>query len=168
MVVGSPLMHVETVAQEKMRGSQESVWSLVTDLDRFPSFFDGFVVIPSVERIEVLYEEPLPGGQRRVHNSDGSVLDEELLVFTPNSEQQYRLCGGFTFPFSWMIYGAEATWLCSRVSDTETNVSWSYRFQVRSRILFPLTYVVVKLFFTRAMSLCLKSMAKACEKQFTK
>ena len=154
-------MKIETVAQEKMCGSQENVWSVITDFARFPSFFNGFLVIPSVERVEVLYEEPIPGGKRRIHNSDGSVLEEELLVFTPNSEHRYRLYGGFTFPFSWMIHGAEATWMCSRISDTESNVSWTYQFHVRSKFLAPLTYIVVKVFFTRAMSLCLRAMAKA-------
>ena len=160
-------MHIETVAQENMCGNQESVWSVVTDLTRFPSFFDGFVVIPSVERIDVLYDEPISGGKRKVHNSDGSILEEELLDFTPHSEHRYRLCGGFTFPFSWMIHGAEATWICSKVSDTQTNVVWTYRFHVRSRLLSPLTYIVVKLFFAKAMSLCLQSMAKACSQEFT-
>ena len=160
-------MHIETAAQEVMWGSQESVWSVVTDLTRFPSFFDGFLVIPSVEKIDVLYEEPVVGGMRKVHNSDGSVLDEELLVFTAPVEHRYRLCGGFTIPFSWMIHGANATWICSKVSDTQTSVLWTYRFHIRSRILAPLTYVVVKLFFARAMLLCLKSMAKACEQELT-
>ena len=160
-------MHIETAAQEVMCGNQEGVWSVVTDLTRFPSFFDGFLVIPAVQKIEVLYEEPVPGGMRKVHNSDGSVLDEELLVFTAPVEHRYRLCGGFTFPFSWMIHGAQGTWTFSQVSDTHTSVSWTYRFHIRSRILAPLTYVVVKLFFTRAMSLCLTSMAKACEQELT-
>lgn len=160
-------MHIETAAQEVMCGSQESVWAVVTDLTRFPSFFDGFLVIPSVEKIDVLYEEPVAGGMRKVHNSDGSVLEEEILVFAAPVEHRYRLCGGFTIPFSWMIHGAQATWICSKVSDTQTSVSWTYRFHIRSRILAPLTYVVVKLFFTRAMSLCLKSMAKVCEQELT-
>ena len=167
MVVGSKSMHIQTVAQENMCGSQESVWAVITDFARFPSFFNGFVVIPSVERVEVLYEEPVAGGKRLVHNSDGSVLEEELLVFTPSSEHRYRLFGGFTFPFSWMIHEAQATWSCSKVSDTQTRVSWTYRFHVRSLLLAPLTYVVVKLFFTRAMSLCLQSMSKACAQEFT-
>ena len=160
-------MYFEVSVQKNMQGNQEEVWSLVTDLERFPSFFNGFVVIPSVERIEVLYKEPFLGGQRRVHNSDGSVIEEEIISFTPHSEQQYRLCGGFSVPFSWMIYGAEATWLCTVISETETNVSWKYRFHVRSLLLAPLTFIVVKLFFVRAMWLCVQSMAKACTEQFT-
>ena len=70
-------MHIETAAQEVMCGSQESVWSVVTDLTRFPSFFDGFLVIPAVQKIEVLYEEPIAGGMRKVHNRWGV---EELLL----------------------------------------------------------------------------------------
>ena len=166
-VVGSKLMYIETVAQENMCGTQESVWSVVTDLTRFPSFFDGFMVIPSVKQIEVLYEEPIPGGKRKVYNSDGSILEEELLVFTSPVEHQYRLYGGFTFPFSWMIHEAYGTWSFSKLSDTQTSVAWTYRFHVRSRLLAPLTYLVVKLFFTKAMSLCLKSMARTCAQEFT-
>ena len=160
-------MHIETVAQEVMCGSQESVWSVVTDLTRFPSFFDGFLIIPSVEKIEVLYQEPIRGGVRRVHNSDGSILEEELLVFTPCSEHGYRLCRGFSFPFSWMIYDAEATWFFTTISETKTKVCWTYRFRILSRLLSPLTYLVVKVFFSRAMNRCLKSMANECSRLST-
>ena len=150
-----------------MHGSAESVWSVITDLKRFPSFFDGFFLIPGVERIEVLYDEPTPGVKRMIHNSDGSVIEEELILLSPHREHRYRLCSGFTIPFSWMIHGAEANWICTEDQENSIDVAWTYRFHVRSMFLAPLTYIVIKLFFSRAMQRCLDAMAQACTTEFT-
>ena len=160
-------MDIDVTAHACMHGTRESVWSVVSDLKRFPSFFDGFFLIPGVNQVDVLYDEPIPGGKRKIHNSDGSILEEELIVLTPYREHRYRLCSGFTVPFSWMIHGAEATWLCVPHEGKGIDVSWNYRFHVRSVILAPLTYIVITLLFSRAMQRCLDAMSVAVTEEST-
>jgi hypothetical protein len=142
-----------------MPGTIESVWTVATDSERFPSFFDGFAIIPSVDRVEPLYETPKVGKKRRIHNSDGSVLEEEIVVFSPSQEHRYRLISGFTFPFSWMVHGAEGVWTFQACTEGGVNVEWRYTFHVRALLLSPLTYLVAHLFFYRAMLRCMEKMA---------
>ena len=154
-------MKIQTTACVVMPGSTESGWTVATDSKRFSSFFDGFVIIPSVDRIEPLYEIPKAGEMRRIHNSDGSVLDEEIIAFSPSKEHRYRLVAGFTFPFSWMVHGAEGVWRFYPRTEGGVDVEWAYTFHVRSLVLSPLTYLVTHLFFYRAMLRCMEKMAMA-------
>ena len=154
-------MNIRTSAHCRFEGSPQEVWDIITDMERFPHFFDGYGLIPAVVRIELQYENPAIGERRLVHSSDGGIVTEEILAFVPQVEHRYRLIDGFAPPFSWMVSSAEGTW---RIEDREdgVHVTWDYLFVVRSLLLVWLTAPVVWVFFRGAMQRCLDKMAKEC------
>jgi len=154
-------VNISTAVSQIFDASLATAWEVAIDSSQFPSFFDGFVLIPAVEKIELFYENPKVGGKRKVHNSDGSILDEEILVFSPQAEHSYQL-SGFRFPFSWMVATASGSWVFEQRED-KTLVSWTYRFTTASWLLAPITYLVVHIFFRTAMARCLKKMADYCQ-----
>ena len=142
-----------------MHGALQEVWELVTDMERFPSFFGGFGPIPGVTQIEVLYDVPQKGEQRKVYSTDGGIVTEEIVTYSPPKEHRYRLIEGFAPPFSWMVRDAEGVWRLSEENEG-TLVVWDYSFGIRSWLLIWLTAPLVWIFFRGAMQRCLDNMAQ--------
>ena len=65
-------LHIHT--KRHFNGALQEVWDLVTDMERFPSFFGGFGPIPAVTQVEVLYDTPKKGEKRKVHSADGGII----------------------------------------------------------------------------------------------
>ena len=149
-------LHIHT--KRHFNGALQEVWDLVTDMERFPSFFGGFGPIPAVTQVEVLYDTPKKGEKRKVHSADGGIITEEIVDFSPPKEHRYRLIGGFAPPFSWMVFDAEGVWRLSE-GDDGTWVVWDYSFGIRSWLLIWLTAPLVWIFFRGAMKKCLDKMA---------
>lgn len=152
-------MQVTTRAAVSVAAPIERVFALATDIENFHRYFSGCGPIPAVNKV-VWHPgaRPLPGHQRDVHNSDGSVLVEELLELTPNTRHRYRLLGGFKPPFSWMVAHADGDWHFEREA-AGTRVTWDYAFVLRSPLALPVVGPVVRIFFQRAMQGCLDAMA---------
>jgi hypothetical protein len=152
-------MKVKTMASVTVSTSAEQAFALATDLPNFHRYFRGSGPIPAVQKV-VWHPgaQPVPGGRRDVHNSDGSVLIEELLELTPPQRHRYRLVSGFKPPFSWMIEYAEGDWRFTRETGA-TRIDWHYAFHLRTPLALPVVLPIVKIFFRRAMQNCLDAMA---------
>ncbi|MGH8455099.1 MAG: SRPBCC family protein [Nevskiales bacterium] len=152
-------MKIETQASVTVRATAERAFALATDLANFHRYFKGSGPIPAVQKV-VWHPgaQPLPGGRRDVHNSDGSVLIEELLELTPPERHRYRLVSGFKPPFSWMVEYAEGDWRFTP-DGADTRIDWHYAFQLRSPLALPVLLPIIKIFFRRAMQDCLEAMA---------
>lgn len=152
-------MQVRTRASVMVAAAAEQAFALATDLPEFHRYFRGSGPIPAVQKV-VWHPgaQPLPGARRDVHNSDGSVIVEELLELNPPERHRYRLLSGFKPPFSWMVEYAEGDWRFTRESGG-TRIDWYYAFQLRSPLALPVVFPIVKIFFRRAMQDCLDTMA---------
>ena len=156
---GMIAMHIHIAAKQNFETTIEKAWDLSTDLSQFSSFFPGYLLIPAVKDIELLYQEPHVGGKRLVHNADGTTLEEEILIFAPYEKHSYSLYG-FVFPFSWLVSLGKGTWTYEKKAD-QTLVTWKYDFTVRSLLLAPLTHILLHLFMQKAMAQCLRNMARS-------
>ena len=152
-------MYIRTQAIAVFDSSIDEAWDFVTNMERFPTFFNGFGPISGVEKIELQYTEPSVGGRRLVHSADGSCITEEIEVFEPNREHTYRLIDGFTPPFVWMVSSAQGQWLLEQ-TPKGTRITWNYAFTIRAVLLSWLTAFIVKVFFRGAMQRCLDAMAQ--------
>jgi hypothetical protein len=154
-------MKVETRASVTVPVAREQAFALATDMANFHRYFKGSGPIPSVRKV-VWHPgaQPVPGAKRDVHNSDGSVIVEELLELTVPARHRYRLVSGFKPPFSWLVEFAEGDWRFTP-ETTGTRIDWHYVFQLRSPLALPVALPIVKIFFRRAMQDCLESMRKA-------
>jgi hypothetical protein len=151
-------MLVKTRASVTVPAAAEQAFGLATDLSNFHHYFKGSGPIPAVLKVQWHPgAQPVPGARRDVHNSDGSVIVEELLELTMPVRHHYRLLSGFKAPFSWMVEYAEGDWHFTRQGGG-TQIVWDYSFQLRSLLAWPVVFPIVRIFFTRAMQDCLESM----------
>jgi hypothetical protein len=146
-------MQVSTRASVMAAAPVEQAFELATDSPNFPQYFKGCGPIPAVLKVEWQ-----AGALRNVHNSDGSVIVEQLLELTAPERHRYRLLSGFKPPFSWLVAFAEGDWRFTPV-DGGTRIDWHYRFELRSPLAWPVVFPIVRLFFGRAMQDCLDAMA---------
>ena len=151
-------MQVETRATVTVPATAAQAFALATDMPNFPRYFKGSGPIPAVLKVEWHPgAQPVPGARRDVHNSDGSVIVEELQELTSPERHRYRLIGGFKPPFSFMVEYAEADWRFIRESNG-TRIDWHYAFHLRSPLALPVVTPIVRIFFRRAMQDCLEAM----------
>lgn len=136
------------------------VFAAATDVANLPRTFVGAGPIPAVREAELITPGPLRSGSvRRIKNSDGSVIDEQVLALEAPSRHDYRLPGGFSFPFSLLVREAESRWRFSEAEGGGTTVDWTYRFTLTTPLVAPLVLPLIKVFFARAMRNCLTRLA---------
>ncbi|TNJ33115.1 SRPBCC family protein [Arenimonas terrae] len=153
-------MSVTCSAERSLPCTPEVAFALATDPDRFPGFFTGFGPIPAVRGIR-LHAPLAVGSQRRVHNSDGSVLSERITAHDPPVRHAYTL-SGFRPPFAWLVNRGESNWTFAG-HEFGSRVRWDYEFTLSRRWLWPVAALLLKLFMTRAMHRCLKNMARSLD-----
>ena len=152
---------VETHASVQVAGSDQDAFTLMSDMEKFPSFFTGYGPIPHVVGCELVTPSPVGVGSKRlITNADGSVLEEVVQVHVPGKEQRYRIENGFVPPFSWMISAAEGHWTFESGGE-QTRITWAYRFELRSIMVKPIAGFIVHVLFKRAMARCLDNMKAA-------
>lgn len=135
----------------------EAAFACVVDADGFAALFEGYGLIPAVR--EVRLDAPLaPGSTRRVYNSDGSVLTEQVTLLEPPCRHAYVL-SGFRVPFSWLVTQGDADWRITRL-DHGTRVDWIYDFSLTRAWLYPLAALLLRGFMTRAMQRCLANIER--------
>ena len=140
-----------------------TAFALMSDMERFPSFFTGFGPIPRVLRCELATPPPVDiGSKRLISNADGSVLEEIVKIHKVGEEQMYRIEKGFIPPFSWMVAAAQGHWFF-KSEQKGTSMTWRYRFELTSGLLKPIAGLIVHVFFKRAMKRCLDNMRAASE-----
>ena len=152
---------VDTSASIQVDCDCSAAFALMSDMRRFPSFFTGYGPIPHVVRCELVTAAPVDVGSKRlITNGDGSVLEEIVQVHKPGKEQMYRIEKGFIAPFSLMIAAAQGHWFFEPAGNA-SQITWHYKFELKSVFFKPIAWVIVRVFFKRAMQRCLENMKKA-------
>ena len=152
---------VDTYARVQVDCDCSAAFALMSDMERFPSFFTGFGPIPHVVRCELLTAMPVGVGTRRlITNGDGSALEEIVQVHETGKEQMYRIEKGFVPPFSLMIAAAEGHWRFEPKGE-RAQITWHYKFELKSVLFKPIAWFIVHVLFKRAMQRCLENMKAA-------
>jgi uncharacterized protein YndB with AHSA1/START domain len=129
----------------------EQVFDFVTAPDAVARTFHGHGPIPGAVRSELIGEQSMRVGSiRRVHNSDGSIVDEEILELERPRAQAYRLVSGLRPPLSWLVRTAAGRWTFTAV-PSGTRVDWTFDFVLRSPLLWPFV-LPLRSPFQKAMS----------------
>lgn len=150
-------MRIMCRAEQTMPCAPDAVFALMVDPDRFPSMFEGYGPIPAIRSVTL--DTPLAvGATRRIHNTDGTTLTEQVTALDRPVRHAYTL-GGFRPPFSWLVTRGESDWTLS-AQASGTHVRWIYDFTLTSALVYPLAAVLLKFFMGRAMQRCLDNMAR--------
>lgn len=148
---------VTNIVTETIYAPARTVFSVATDLENLPKVFRGFGPIPGIQRAWMQDGGAMrEGGIRMVENSDGSIIDEEIITLIRPLRMQYRLRSGFAFPFSLLVSGAVSDWAFTQRSNGDTRITWRVTFETRSRLAYPFVWLILRLFFVRAQADCLK------------
>jgi uncharacterized protein YndB with AHSA1/START domain len=148
-------MSIDLRAEWRFSAAPEAVFDLCVDPARFPQTFTGYGPIPAIRQISL--DGPLrTGAQRRIHNSDGSVLDERVTLLERPHRHGYEL-SGFRAPFAWLVTLGRADWQIE-AADDGTRVTWLYRFTPRSAVVRPFSWLLLRGFLQPAMRRCLRNM----------
>lgn len=135
-------MNLETRASVHVPRPPEVVFDYATAPANLPRMMRAYGPIPAIERAEMLSED-----LRRVHMSDGSAIEEKLLALVRPRQHLYRWASGLRPPLSLLVRWGEAEWTF-RPDGAGTEVTWVYRFELRSLLAYPVALVVVRLFNT--------------------
>ncbi len=84
-----------------------------------------------------------PGTTRTPRLSDGSTAHETLTTYTPPYYFAYSVTN-FTNALRWLTPGARGEWWFTPTADGATLVRWRYTFAARSRLVFPVLWLVVR------------------------
>lgn len=106
----------------------------------------GWGPVPATNEVELLGPVAV-GGFRRIHNADGSVLDEEILVHEPPHAHGYRLSGGFRGLAKLLVTEGRGDWTFTPIGEAQTEVRWTYQFTLRSPLAWPLGILMVQVVF---------------------
>ena len=152
-------MDVNIRVDRRFPMARPELFALAISNDVLVKTFVGAGPIPAIRKAELLTPGPLAtGSRRRVSNSDGSVIDEEITALETPSRHIYRLPGGFAFPFNLMVREAEGDWKFSDAAGG-TEIVWNYRFSLTTPLFFPVVAPIVRIFFKKAMERCLAGIA---------
>lgn len=144
-------------ATRVFNGEPAPIFELMVDAAGFPTCFTGFGLIPAIRSIRLA--EPLAVGViRHIYNADNSVLIEKVTLLDRPRQHSYTL-SGFQAPFSWLVRQGESDWQLSQ-HEAGTRVSWTYEFTLTSFLLYPLCFVLLKIFMQGAMRRCLANMSE--------
>lgn len=158
-------MLVKTNALVEVSASPEIVFDFVTSLSNLPKVFRGFGPIPAIIKAEMVDGgEMREGGVRRIENSDGSVIDEEIITFNKTGRQTYRLVRGFKFPISLLIESGGGDWKFTATAKG-TRIDWEFYFMLTSGLFYPVGLLLVQVFMQTAMQQCLDNIQECLENQ---
>jgi uncharacterized protein YndB with AHSA1/START domain len=124
----------------------EAVFDFTTSCEGFPRFIGSFGPIPGIVRAEMLgAAAPKAGAERRIHMTDGSVVDEEVLAYDRPSRHRYRWLKPPAFPFSLIVRAGEGDWRFTPASGG-TRIEWDYHFELTTPLAWPLAAALMFVF----------------------
>lgn len=139
-------MELNAEARVTIARPREQVWAVVVDVETIPRVWKGRGAIPGTLKAEVVGGGPLTlDGVRRVHNTDGSVVDERIVELTVPSRQAYVLEKGLKVPFTLLVKKARGEWTLTE-SGGSTELVWLYRFFLTTPLVAPLARGVARSF----------------------
>jgi hypothetical protein len=135
-------MELSTEARIVVDRDLESVYAYVTNVNRLGEWVRRRGLIPGVERGTVVGGGRTEvGALRRLHMTDGSTLNEEILEMAPPRLFRYQLTG-FGVPFRWLVRHAEGRWSFDP-EGSGTRVTWRFTATLRSPAVLPLALPLV-------------------------
>ncbi|HVH97994.1 MAG TPA: SRPBCC family protein [Enhygromyxa sp.] len=141
-------MRVSNIESIVVPGPREAVFERAFALAEMPKLLRGWGPVPGVERAELLDGgEYAVGKVRRIHNTDGSSLDEEILEYDPPSAHAYRLYGNFRGLAKLLVIEGRGDWSFVVLGPSRTEVTWRYEFTLTSPLAFPLAVPMMKVAF---------------------
>jgi hypothetical protein len=147
-------MIVTTVATADTRASAATVFDVANDIDDIAEAFVSFGPIPGVARGEVIGGGPLAEGKtRRLQLTDGSMVEEDMLLFDRPRAFSYTL-RGIGKPFGLLVRQGKAHWMLTE-SAAGTHVHWQYNFELTSALAWPVAGPLLHLLFNAWMRRCL-------------
>ena len=125
---------------------REEVFDFCTDDENTARTLRPLGPIAGVAKVEMHGGQSLEtGAHRTITMTDGVALVEEILELTRPTRYQYRWVGGVKPPFAWLVRSGTGCWEFSEVSEG-TRVVWSYVFELRSPLAYPLALPIISLF----------------------
>lgn len=155
-------MKVRTRVSIDIEAPRERAFDISVDPERMPQLFRGFGPIPGMKKLEVDGEHAT-GATRRIHNEDGSIIEELVVEITRPKTHRYRIVSGLEPPFSKLVSGGEGHWSFEHI-DRGTRVTWRFAFELSTRAALPIALPIVKGFFRKAQANCLKELKQAAER----
>lgn len=156
-------MLVTAHAQIQIARPRPSTFEYAVAASTLPQAFVGYGLIPAIRSASLLTPGPLAAGhQRKVENSDGSTLTEEVLALVQDNLHRYRIVAGLKPPFSLLVRFGESEW---RFLDAGggTQIEWRYDFELTSPLVWPLAAPLIQGQFQAAMRRCLGRIKAALE-----
>jgi len=102
--------------------------------------------VAGVQRVEFFEGHSLAeGSKRRITLTDGSVLEETILDYSPPTKHRYRWTDGLKGPFAFLVRSGTGCWDFTEV-DGGTRVDWGYDFELKSPLAYPLALPIMVLF----------------------
>lgn len=157
-------MHIERTDHIRIGRPITEVFDF-TNLAENLTSFTGYGPIPGIR--EARYETDGPAGlgsRRRVLKTDGSAHIEEIIVFERPRRHVSRITG-ITPPLSWLVGEGEDDWVFSEASGFPgcTEISRTFRFELRSLLAYPVGVVLMGVFLGRAVHRDFANLKKALE-----
>ena len=156
-------MQVHSRASVIINAPRDAVFAFTNDPEKFAPTFRGYGPIPGMVKVENTNgAETRKGTIRNIHNEDGSVLEEHMRVHRPPEEMAYEIVAGLKPPFSWLVKTAGGRWTFEE-QDGATLVTWRFRFDLTSPLLYPIGFVTGAILFRKAQERCLAATKRAVE-----
>jgi uncharacterized protein YndB with AHSA1/START domain len=128
-----------------------AVFRFCVDPTTMAQVFKGAGPIPAIT--QVTGPAPAVGVIRKIHQADGSVLEEEVLELDPPRRHAYRIVRGIKAPFSLLVRWGDGAWTFTPESEG-TRIQWDYGFRLTSPLVWPVARPLM-IFMRRAMQGCL-------------
>lgn len=142
-------------AQIEIARPRPSTFEYAVAASTLPLVFVGYGLIPAIRAATLLGPGPLaPGQRRRIENSDGSVLTEEVLSVEQDNLHRYRIVAGLKPPFSLLVRWGESEWRFLEV-ERGTRIEWRYDFALTTPLVWPVAAPLIQGQFRGAMQRCL-------------
>lgn len=138
-------LHVHTTVE--VDAAPERVFDFLSGPDVFVRVLRPFGPIPGLTSVELLDGASALGAgvRRRVHMTDDTTLDEQVVDHDRPRRQRYRWGHPPQGPFGLLIRGAEADWTF-HASPRGTRIDWDYSFELSSPLAAPLALLVLAIF----------------------
>lgn len=156
-------MQIQTHAQIIVNAEIGAVFDASTDCQNLPKFFTGYKGIPAIVSAKTVDGLPLHSGSIRiVDNSDGSSIEEDIVLLKRPDTQKYKLLKGFKPPFSWVVRAASGQWSYETL-DAQTRIVWNFYFEVPNILAYFVFRLVVQRPFQQAQEICLSNLKQYVE-----
>jgi hypothetical protein len=125
---------------------REEVFAFACRNDTFERNLRPRGLIAGIDKAEMFEGHALAEGSwRRISMTDGSVLEEVILDYTPPLKHRYRWTSGIKPPFSFLVRSGTGCWDFTEVGGG-TRIDWSYVFELKSPLAYPFVLLIVPLF----------------------